>query len=168
MSLTSYPPTGIKRWFFRAPVWVYRARLGFLFGNRMLYLVTRGRRTGQPREAVLEATRHNSLAGLVIVISGWGDRADWFRNLQAGRAVEIRIGGRRIPSPQHRLLDTDQIALVLEQYARDRPWSWRSFAKSMGLSPTPTRPQLDEAASRLRAVAFGLPTRSTPRWHYPD
>ena len=64
MSLTSYPPTGIKRWFFRAPVWVYRARLGFLFGNRMLYLVTRGRRTGQPRETVLEATRHNSLAGV--------------------------------------------------------------------------------------------------------
>lgn len=168
MTLTSYPPTGFKRWFFRAPVWVYRARLGFLFGNRMLYLVTRGRRTGQPRETVLEATRHNSLAGLVVVISGWGDRADWFRNLQKGPAVEIRIGGRRIPSPPHRILDADQIALLLEQYARDRPWAWRSFASSMGLPSRPTRVQLDAAASRLRAVAFGLPTPGAQRWHYPD
>ena len=168
MTLTGYPPTGFKRWFFRAPVWFYRARLGFLFGHRMLYLVTRGRRSGQPRETVVEATRYNRQAGVVIVISGWGERADWYRNLRAGPPIEIRFGGRRYPSPPQRFLDADQIALVLQDYARARPWAWRSFSSSMGLRTNPTRAQLDEAAGRLRAVAFELPGGNSTRWRYPD
>lgn len=158
MALTPYPPVGLKRWFFRAPVWVYRARLGFLFGHRMLYLVTRGRRSGMPRETVLEATQYDPVAGLVVVVSGWGERADWYRNLQAGPAIEIRFGGRRYPSPQRRFLDADQISLVLSRYARVHPWAWRSLASSLGLPANPTRPLLDDAAGRLRAVAFAVPT----------
>jgi deazaflavin-dependent oxidoreductase (nitroreductase family) len=157
MTLTHYPPTGLKRWFFRAPVWIYRARLGFVFGHRMLYLVTRGRRSGEPREVVLEATQYNRDAGLVVVVSGWGERADWYRNLRAGPAIEIRIGGRRFPGPAQRFLDADQITVLLGSYARAHPWAWRSLASSMGLPRDPTPDQLSGAAGRLRAVAFAVP-----------
>jgi deazaflavin-dependent oxidoreductase (nitroreductase family) len=168
MALTTYPPTGIKRWVFRAPVWIFRAHFGFVFGHRMVYLVTRGRRSGVRRETVLEATRYNQTAGLVVVISGWGERADWYRNLLSAPALEIRIGGRRYSKPPHRLLDTDQIALLLEDYRRARPWSWRSFGSSMGLPRDPARSQLDDAASRLRAVAFAIPSDNRAVWHYPQ
>lgn len=159
MALSPYPPTGLKRWFFRAPVWIYRARLGFLFGHRMLYLVTRGRRSGLPRETVLEATQYDPIARMVVVVSGWAQRADWYRNLQAGPAIEIRIGGRRFPSPPMRFLDSDQLALLLSIYARSHPWAWRSLAGSLGLPREPTPLLLDVAAGRLRAVAFSLSTR---------
>ncbi|MGH3626024.1 MAG: hypothetical protein ACRDRL_01055, partial [Sciscionella sp.] len=42
------------RWFVRAPIWLYRARLGFLFGTRLLMLEHIGRTTGERRYVVLE------------------------------------------------------------------------------------------------------------------
>src|SRR5579862_6380067 len=43
------------RWIVRAPVWLYRARLGFVFGSRLLMLEHTGRKTGTRRYVVLEA-----------------------------------------------------------------------------------------------------------------
>ncbi len=37
------------RWFVRAPIWLYRARLGFLFGPWLLMLEHTGRKTGARR-----------------------------------------------------------------------------------------------------------------------
>ena len=42
------------RWLVRAPIWLYRARLGFLFGERLLMLEHTGRKSGLLRLAVLE------------------------------------------------------------------------------------------------------------------
>jgi len=42
------------RWFVRSPVAVYRARLGFIFGSRLLMLDHAGRSTGTRRYVVLE------------------------------------------------------------------------------------------------------------------
>ena len=38
----------------RAPIWLYRARLGFVMGHRMLLLEHIGRKSGARRYAVLE------------------------------------------------------------------------------------------------------------------
>jgi hypothetical protein len=43
-----------SRTLMRAPIWIYRARLGFLFGSRMLLLEHVGRKSGRRRQAVLE------------------------------------------------------------------------------------------------------------------
>jgi hypothetical protein len=42
----------------RAPVWLYRARLGFVFGSRLLMLEHTGRKTGIRRYVVLETVDH--------------------------------------------------------------------------------------------------------------
>ena len=42
------------RWLVRMPVWLYRARLGFLFGNRLLMVEHIGRKSGRRRYVVLE------------------------------------------------------------------------------------------------------------------
>ena len=42
------------RWVVRGPLWLYRMRLGFRLGNRMLMLEHRGRSSGLRRYAVLE------------------------------------------------------------------------------------------------------------------
>jgi hypothetical protein len=44
----------------RAPIWIFRARLGFLFGTRLLMLEHIGRKTGLPREVVLEVFDHST------------------------------------------------------------------------------------------------------------
>lgn len=160
MPILADPPTGLRRILLRAPIWAYRARLGFLFGHRLVYLATRGRRSGRRRESVLEVTEFNALAGKLVVMSGWGTKADWYRNLQAAPALELRLAGRRYPAPTHHFLDRDQAALLLDRYRRAHPLSWRQLASSMGLPRTPDTGQLEAAARTLRAVAFDLPKRS--------
>jgi hypothetical protein len=48
------------RWFVRAPIWLFRARLGFLAGSRLIMLEHIGRTSGQRRYVVLEVVDHPS------------------------------------------------------------------------------------------------------------
>ena len=70
----------LRGYFSRAPGWVL--------------LTTRGRRTGLPREVLLPCARTNSD---IIVISTYGTRSDWFRNLRKDPRVEVTARGRRVP-----------------------------------------------------------------------
>ena len=55
------PPRGLLRLLLGLPVHLYHAGLGFLFGRRFLFLVTKGRRTGRRRETVVEVVRYDKL-----------------------------------------------------------------------------------------------------------
>ena len=66
----------------RAPIWLYRFHLGFLFGRRMLLLEHLGRKSGARRYAVLEVVDHPRTDEYVIV-SGFGERSQWYRNVVA-------------------------------------------------------------------------------------
>ena len=57
----------------RAPIWLYRARLGFVFGSRLLMLEHTGRKTGIRRYVILEAVGHPDPAAY-IVAAGFGSR----------------------------------------------------------------------------------------------
>ena len=57
----------------RAPVWLFRARLGVVFGSRMILLEHRGRTTGARRYAVLEVVGHPA-PSRYLVVSGFGER----------------------------------------------------------------------------------------------
>jgi hypothetical protein len=69
------PPHGLSRLMVRAPVWLYRARLGGLLGHRFLLLTRSGRRTGRPRQTVLEVVRRDPSSGAWLVPSGFGARS---------------------------------------------------------------------------------------------
>jgi hypothetical protein len=43
-----------QRWLVRAPIWLFRVRLGFMFGSRLLMLEHTGRNTGVRRYVVVE------------------------------------------------------------------------------------------------------------------
>src|SRR5262245_24497140 len=57
-------------------------------------LITRGRRTGLPREVLLPCTRTDRT---VIVISTYGWRSDWIRNIRKTPEVQLTWGGRQLP-----------------------------------------------------------------------
>lgn len=72
MALAERRPFGIYRWLANAPRWFYRLGLGWLFGQRVMQLTHRGRKSG-------------------LVVSGWEGKTDWFRNIQHEPALEVRI-----------------------------------------------------------------------------
>lgn len=111
------------RWFVRAPVWLYRSVLGFLFGDRLLLLEHTGRTSGLRRYVVLEVVDHPA-PDRYVVVSGFGDGAQWFRNVEANPQVQVRCGSRTsAPALAHRL-DAEDSAAALGRYAREHPRSW--------------------------------------------
>ncbi|GIK57150.1 MAG: nitroreductase [Chloroflexota bacterium] len=81
---------------FRAGIYIYRLGLGGLFGKRMLLLNHVGRKSGQPRQAVLEVITHDEATGTLYVASGFGPRSDWFQNLRKRPDVTIQVGRKKM------------------------------------------------------------------------
>ena len=75
------PPSGVSRALFRAPIYLYRLGLGWLFGKRILLLNHIGRVSGTQRQVILEVVEHDPTDGSFVVASGWGPTAAWYRNI---------------------------------------------------------------------------------------
>jgi deazaflavin-dependent oxidoreductase (nitroreductase family) len=113
----AHRPGPALRWLLRAPAVLYDWHAGWLLGHRFLRLTHRGRRSGRRYRTMLEVVGTGRVPGEVVVMAGLGPSADWYRNLQAGRGVEVAIGRRRF-RPAHRVLDRPEAAAALAGYER--------------------------------------------------
>lgn len=140
------------RWLVRAPVWLYRARLGFVFGPRLLMLEHTGRKTGARRYAVLEAVDHSD-PGTYVVAAGFGGRAQWLRNVRASPRVRVYAGSRRPVSATARPLTSEEKAAALTAYARRHPRAWAAlrpvFEATLGA-------RIDSGGTSLPMIALDL------------
>jgi deazaflavin-dependent oxidoreductase (nitroreductase family) len=151
--LGSMPPSGGSRLAFRLPIYLYRLDLGRLLGHRFLLLVHRGRRSGLIRETVLEVLLYDPATRESVVLSAWGEKADWYRNIRATPALEVRTGGQRYV-PEQRLLAPEENYAVLADYGRRHPLAFRVFARVFGYPLGGTEAARREVARSLRLVAF--------------
>lgn len=110
----------------RAPVWIYKARAGALFGSRILMLEHIGRKSGAPRYAVLEVVDHPTPDAYVIA-SGFGRKAQWFRNIQANPRVRVYAGSRAPRRATARVLGRHEADRTLAAYRDRHPRSWERF-----------------------------------------
>lgn len=110
----------------RAPIWLYQARLGFLFGSRTLMLEHVGRKSGAKRFVVLEVVGRPA-SDTYVVASGFGERAQWFRNLIANPQVRVSIAGHRPRAAMARRLPTAEADAVLADYVSRHPRAWASL-----------------------------------------
>ena len=62
-----------------------------LAGEDFAYLVTTGRNTGRPHRIEIWFAIEN---GVLYMLSGGGDGADWVRNIRKDRDVRIQVGSR--------------------------------------------------------------------------
>jgi len=148
------PPSRLLRLFFKAPVVLYRLRMGWLLGSRFLLLTHTGRRTGQTRLTVIEVVGYDPSIPEAVVIAAWGERAQWVRNLKAAPAVSVQIGRVHWSAPEHRILDPERAAEVIATYWREHPVAARMIAKLLGWPPTSTGVAYEQFVQTLCAVAF--------------
>ncbi|KOG88801.1 nitroreductase family deazaflavin-dependent oxidoreductase [Streptomyces varsoviensis] len=143
------PPTGVRRLLFRAPIRLYRWRLGWLFGGRLLLLNHTGRVSGKQRQVVIEVIEHDRADGSYVVCSGFGPTAAWYRNLLATPQASIQVALRTIPVTA-RPLDTDEGGDLMARYAPRHPKAARRLVRFMGFS-------VDGTPEDYRAVGRRLP-----------
>lgn len=104
----------LARGLLRAPAALYRWDLGWLLGSHFVLVAHVGRRSGRRREAVVEVVQRRP-GGEVVVMSGWGASADWYRNVLARPTTELQLGRRRLLAT-HRVLPLDEAAAALASY----------------------------------------------------
>lgn len=124
------PPRGLLRWLLRTPIWLYRWRLDWLLGHRLLLLTHIGRKSGQPRQTVLEVVQHDKMTNTFVVSSGWGEKADWLRNIQKNPDVQVQSGGQRFSATAERLAP-EQATSAVRDYANRNPIAFRKLAVRM-------------------------------------
>jgi deazaflavin-dependent oxidoreductase (nitroreductase family) len=111
------------RWFVRAPIPLYRAGLGWMMGGRVLMLEHTGRSSRQPRYVCLEIVERPA-PDRILIVSGFGARAQWYRNLEADPNCFVSTGPtRRAPAVARFLSDADS-ADALGRYQRAHPHDW--------------------------------------------
>lgn len=125
------PPGGLMRLFLRAPIWLYRARLGWLLGNRFLMMRHVGRKSGLPRYVVVEVAQRDPASGTYYIVSGWGEKADWLRNIEKTPQVMVWSGGRKFAALAGRLSPAEA-ELVMLDYGRRHPAALHNLARIMG------------------------------------
>lgn len=107
----------------RAPIWIYKARAGALFGSRILLLEHVGRKSGLPRYAALEVVDH-SVPDTYVVASGFGRKAQWFRNIEANPRVRVYAGSHAPRTATARVLTTPEADRTLASYRTRHPKAW--------------------------------------------
>ena len=125
------PPNGLVRLAFRAPVWLYRARLGFLLGKRFLLLNHIGRVSSAPRQTVLEIIKQDPHSHTYYVASGYGEKSDWYKNVMQKPQVSIQVGMIEFQAIAERL-PKEAAEEIMLGYGRKHPNALCELARIMG------------------------------------
>lgn len=113
-----------SRTFVRAPIWFYRHGLGWLLGSRILMLEHLGRTSGKARYVCLEVVGRPG-PDVIVVASGFGTQAQWYRNLRAHADCFVSIGHlARVPATA-RFLSDEESADALARYREAHPEAWK-------------------------------------------
>lgn len=130
----------------RAPIWLYKARLGALFTSRLLMLEHIGRKSGARRYVVLEVVGRPTPDSYAVV-AGFGSAAQWYRNVQANPHVRVYAGSRKPAPATARVMDQDEADRTLAAYRAKYPSYWEKF-----------KPVLEEVSGQpISDTGFPLP-----------
>jgi deazaflavin-dependent oxidoreductase (nitroreductase family) len=154
-------PKGWLHTLLRAPTLVYRLHIGWLLGYRFPLLTHVGRKSGACHQTVLEVIRYASSSRICIVASGWGEKAQWLKNIMANPDVEVTLGARTHRARTRRM-QRNEAEQVFRGYASRHPRAIRLLARCMLGRPYQGRDD-DYAllAERVPLVELRLPRHRT-------
>jgi deazaflavin-dependent oxidoreductase (nitroreductase family) len=121
-------PNSLLRFSLRLPIWLYRFHLGRLLGNRFLLLTHMGRKSGVPRQAVIEVVKHEEGSDRYFVVSGWGSQSDWYRNIHKNPDVVINVGARKLQVSAEDI-PLSQAIDILEEYTHRYPLAFKELTQ---------------------------------------
>ena len=138
------PPKGLLLLGFRLPVWLYRFKMGWLMGKRMIYFEHVGRSSGIKRRSVVEIIRYDQEKDIYFVVSGYGEKADWFRNIMKTPQVSANV--ERLS--QERALEEFQ------DYARRNPKMFKYLGNLIGINLEGKEEEIEQLSQILPVIAF--------------
>ncbi len=153
------------RWLLRAPVLVYRIglggqmRAGPMLGGLLpghLMLTTVGRTSGRPRRVVVDMWQ-DTATDSYYVASGFGEHADWYRNLQANPEVRVQVGWRKLRAHASTLAEEEAEEQILgrwRQHGRLMRFYGALSLRMIGLKGWSTEEEVRAVVAEIRVVAL--------------
>jgi deazaflavin-dependent oxidoreductase (nitroreductase family) len=152
--LTDRLPKGPLRWLLRLPIWLYRLNLGWLLGQRFLLLTHTGRVSGLIHKTVIEVVDHDKETGTYTVASGWGEKADWYRNILKTPDVTIQVGRKQSKARAVPLTVTEGQEKLFA-YAQKHPGAFRELSYlMMGERLDADREEILKMAGKIPLIAL--------------
>jgi deazaflavin-dependent oxidoreductase (nitroreductase family) len=87
------------------------------------------------RRTIIEVVDVDLARDCYVVISAWGRKADWYRNVSADPEVTVAVSNRRFPAVA-RTLTTQEAELHLRNYANRHPIAFRELGALLVGEPT--------------------------------
>jgi deazaflavin-dependent oxidoreductase (nitroreductase family) len=148
------PPRGFLRFGLKLPIWLYRLHLGWLLGKRFLLLTHTGRKSGKLHQTVIEVVRHDQASNSFFVVSGWGDKADWYQNIHKKPDVSIRSGRKNLRVHAEDIPLAEAVD-ILNEYTHRYPIAFKELtALFLGERLQPGREASQRLAERMPMVVF--------------
>ncbi|MFN2113523.1 MAG: nitroreductase family deazaflavin-dependent oxidoreductase [Anaerolineales bacterium] len=139
-------------------------------GSRMLVLTSRGRKSGQPRHTMVSAV---DVEGRDYIVSGWGHRSQWVKNVENDPLVTVQVYRRTYPAVIRRVADLEEFSQVVQKMFQTGGDShFKPWLASLGIKYSPE----DMAAKRDRISMYGFdpadqegpaPLRTDLGWVFP-
>jgi deazaflavin-dependent oxidoreductase (nitroreductase family) len=137
---------------FKLPLFLYRLRLGWLFGKRFMQITHVGRRSGKVRKTILAVLRFDEKTKEIYAVSAWKG-SDWYYNIQAPPALQVEMGFVRYV-PTQRTLSPEEITATFMEYRKKHPIFSRMICRIPGWKWDSTYEEFLELARTLHGVAF--------------
>jgi len=155
-SIVDRPPSRMLRFGLRLPIWLYRIKLGWLLGDRFLMLTHTGRKSGLSRETVIEVVQHDKTANTYYVVSGWGEKSDWYQNIRKTPQVTMHVRGRKFQTKAE-FIPVEQAIDIMNVYVHEHPVAFNELSGLfLGERMKPGSDAPERLARKMPMVAFHL------------
>lgn len=153
-SIVDRPPGKALRFGLRLPIFLYRIKLGWLLGDRFLMLTHTGRKSGLPRQTVIEVVKHDKAKQTYYVVSGWGEKADWYRNIRKTPQVTVQSGRRKFQTNAE-FIPVEKAIDIVSTYAREHPVAFNELSGLfLGERMKPVSDAPERIARKMPMMAF--------------
>jgi deazaflavin-dependent oxidoreductase (nitroreductase family) len=128
-------PGRLLKFFFKVPVWIHKMGFGGwerLVGAQWMLITTIGRKTGKPRDVMVDVMDYDKATDTYYVEAAYGARADWYRNMQSNPVFEAKVGRRKFKA-RAGALTTDGAGELLVRFYRSKPAYTRSVMAMAGM-----------------------------------
>lgn len=154
--MMTYPADRWRRLMFKAPLVLWRLGLGPLIGKLFVLITQTGRVSGLPRRTMTEVHLVN---GRKYAPCAFGERAQWYKNIQADPLVTIQTadGVERVTA--RRVTDGDELVSVLAAMRAKNPMA-DLYLESLGIRPTAD--DIRAHKDRITILTFDPTDQPTP------
>lgn len=133
-------------------LFLFRLRLGWLTDHWLMAITHVGRRSGHVYQTLVYVQHYDPQRREATVVSAFGV-TDWYRNVHATPALQVKIGLERY-APEQRILEPEEIAELERQFRRRHPLVARIQAWLMNWPWECSDEEFLRYARSLRGVAF--------------